>query len=684
MKLLFIWINEDSTGFIHQQGFNFDVKHRFSVSPIAGQEKYRLEYEHIPDQIDVWDTGKIVGLTALVGENGAGKTSLLRALYSADFAPVCQEKREGYEKFDEKRDLIRKKVLVYQIGDEIKVYHNFSGGELQNGTGFVCENINTLDADGLKKATETLEQQTVIYLSNSNYAAGFSGYITHKKLRNISLTPGSLNGLSKRFYNKITRRPQGAYKKSDRFIALQSIVRSIKSAGDFQEICDICYYHQLEKQQIEENPIQGKRYRRFEVGFHFILGMIRKNPEYSEIGFKNFKPSNETIGELHEYVHSFIEWLTDPKVSDRLDTLCTLCLNLIFEMCYVGDIRLPEQKIEDFSDCLSVADAILGELKDKSKSKQVSYDEYYENGLKEIKKLCEIMEKCPVVENLLPPTDFAYRLSRVIDSEENQKRYEDFCEAIDSFARAKDSVVLKYIHIDNLKMSSGERALQNLFSWVRLPPLFDKYLSADSIPIQEDILLLVDEIDLYMHPEWQRQCLKRFSEELKLQFPNNRVQIIISTHSPLVLSDVPVQNTIYLEHGENGIKMKDWNQRPQTFGANIHELLNDAFFLSSTMGAYAYEIIKEISDNLLKLLHNPNDEDLRTKCAPYGSMIKIIGEPLIRHKLSAIYSDCFPVGAKEQLSNLAKEVEKIPLDKASAEKLKKAFEDVSAALGGVQ
>ena len=683
MKLLFIWINENSTGIIHQQGFNFDVKYRFSVLPSADHNTYQLVCECFPEQFDVWDTHEITGLTALVGENGVGKTSLLHSLYTTGLLPIKQEHRPEYTELNKKMDSINKKILIYQIDDGIIIYHNFLPGELLNKTEFISVNINELNAEERIKAMEFLEQQTVIYLSNSGYTNDLSGYSTHEKLNNICLTPSSLKTLSNSFYNKVTMKPLGGYV-SDRFFELQNIIRRVKSSVDFQEICDICYYNYITENKIQSDSLNVKRHSKFEVSFYSAIEQMRKLPDCSKIGREDYEAPNETLTELNDYVISYLEWRgrLEPKV--RTDTLCVICLNLIFEMCYVWDIQLPDQKVADFSDCLEIIKDILSQYNQNPNKKEEQFA-YYENGQAEILSLWGIIKDCPIIENIVPQSDLAYRIDRVVDSTQNNQLTDDFCACIDLFARAKNSVVLKYIHISNLKeMSSGERALQNLFSWLLLPPNFDKYLTKKPIPIRENILLLIDEIDLYMHPEWQRQCLKKFSDELKLQFPGKYIQIIVSTHSPLVLSDIPIQNTIYLMRDQNGTQVAKRNNELQTFGANIHELLDDAFFLDNTMGAYAYSIIKEVADSLSHLVDNLENQELRNKCRPYSSIIAIIGDPLIKRKLSSLYENCFPelqhLTVKDRLLKLPQELKSFHLDKAAAMELKDALELASAAL----
>ena len=61
-------------------------------------------------------------------------------------------------------------------------------------------------------------------------------------------------------------------------------------------------------------------------------------------------------------------------------------------------------------------------------------------------------------------------------------------------------------------------------------------------------IILIDEIDLHMHPAWQRRILS----VLRTLFPN--VQFIITTHSPQILGEVDRSyNLFLLEKEENGV-----------------------------------------------------------------------------------------------------------------------------------
>ncbi|HNG92289.1 MAG TPA: AAA family ATPase, partial [Acidobacteriota bacterium] len=58
--------------------------------------------------------------------------------------------------------------------------------------------------------------------------------------------------------------------------------------------------------------------------------------------------------------------------------------------------------------------------------------------------------------------------------------------------------------------------------------LFERYPDSPD-PLAEPAIVLVDEIDLHLHPKWQRQIITYLSE----RFPNT--QFIVTAHSPLIV-----------------------------------------------------------------------------------------------------------------------------------------------------
>ena len=89
---------------------------------------------------------------------------------------------------------------------------------------------------------------------------------------------------------------------------------------------------------------------------------------------------------------------------------------------------------------------------------------------------------------------------------------------------------------------------------------------AASDPLQSPAVVLIDEIDLHLHPGWQRHI----TTALKETFPN--CQYLLSTHSPQVISHLDRQCIWILERTESGVVAK----RPEdAYGQTATRVLED-------------------------------------------------------------------------------------------------------------
>lgn len=91
-------------------------------------------------------------------------------------------------------------------------------------------------------------------------------------------------------------------------------------------------------------------------------------------------------------------------------------------------------------------------------------------------------------------------------------------------------------------------------------------------PLNVDGVVLIDEIDLHLHPAWQRDVLPKLVQT----FPN--CQFIVSTHSPQILSDVRPEAIFQLRQTDDGIEVS----HPQdSFGQTSDRILEDAMGVSA-------------------------------------------------------------------------------------------------------
>ncbi len=144
------------------------------------------------------------------------------------------------------------------------------------------------------------------------------------------------------------------------------------------------------------------------------------------------------------------------------------------------------------------------------------------------------------------------------------------------------------------------------------------------------INILFDEVEQYFHPELQRKFLFKLLDYLKkmnpIHFKNIKgINMLFVTHSPFILSDIPASNILRLEDGEPSSKFIN-----QTFGANIHDLLaNDFFLKDSLMGEFANDIIKKLIIEI-----NKSKNLSKGEAQKFHDKIEVIGEIFIKQKLT--------------------------------------------------
>ncbi|CAM3435496.1 hypothetical protein [Flavobacterium chungbukense] len=179
------------------------------------------------------------------------------------------------------------------------------------------------------------------------------------------------------------------------------------------------------------------------------------------------------------------------------------------------------------------------------------------------------------------------------------------------------------------------------------------------------INLILDEIELYAHPEMQRKYIKELIDGInKLKINNIKsINILFITHSPFILSDIPKQNILYLKveksiHNNERIHVaipQPINDK-NSFGANITDLLSDSFFINNgLMGDFAKEKINEIIDLLNAIQVSKSEKEYIDK------IINIIDEPLIKTKLRERYYRKFPeeFSQKEEIELLNEQAKKL-------------------------
>lgn len=589
-ELIYVWINQDEHNCFHPMDFNFSPEY---IVHFNFDERILTMTQ--TGCINVFKSKNTQNLTAIIGENGTGKTTLLQYLTSLTNFPIQDPKHDEYFDYLVNENEKKKFIAVY--------IENNSSYKILNATDFDIafegETIEPYSQEDFRENNYT-NKISHIYLSNSEYVQNIN--MRSDAIEYITLSNSALRGIFKDFYARLLYYPRGGLILNTKFNALQSMIIKKTDLQKAQMILDVVY-----QQYISQNNkvFLGKKLTTVYLSVADVCGLI--NNEVQSASYTTAYTEKEFISSVHLKMS---EEKAKIRVTNEKISKCVS--NLIFELLFSFDnftLDGNELSCEDaYEQCRKY---ILG------LSEEVDHKKYYEAALEELDGFFDLCASYNLFENGLPPNDLARHTFL-------EMNVDDVYKIIDNAINKGSSFLLKYLQIHNLEMSSGERALMNLMSRILFASNISRFMADNRFKLQDNVLLLIDEIDLYLHPEWQRRIIWDLLDSIENIFPDKTFQIVISSHSPIVLSDIPSENTIYLKR-ENG-EVVQRRTKTQTFGANIHTLYKDSFFIKNglAMGEFARRYINNLIDRVKK--GEVEKEDLERQ-------IDLIGEPILRKKL---------------------------------------------------
>lgn len=628
IELLYIWIKNDSKNCFVNQGFNFSPS--FSIN--YNDEEKVINIIEKDCAYNIFKRDNILNISAVVGKNGSGKTTLLN--YVTSLLSAGLSNKNDVDEDYKKRKLENTYITVYLVDNEIKII-NHTESELK------CNNTS-IPKYSLNADQEQIEQSiSRIFISNSEYSIN-SNLRGCGRVNYITLTNNALQTIGKEFYEHIS----GEYtlhsvsdKIKDYFQEVQDVIINYKqekqnNGQKLQSILDIIFYSRIHK---SNKKFLGKEVKLVKVG---ILDLI--------VILKNYYYSENRNDEFAEYINKFTTYFDEKWTTDQKNRISILKKNYIVESCVVNAFS-----IDEFDDLdLDSAYKLCFE-KNKGNNK------YYEVAKQEVDGFLNMLSEENFCHNLLPANDLAYTEWFEIEIDKIGEFFENIYKDQEGLSFVSKYLVLcddGFRGAEPLKMSSGERALLNIFSRIELCDYLSR-IQRNDFKLNDNIMLLLDELDLYLHPEWQRNMITKIIGELKEIYPNKNIQIIFSTHSPLMLSDVPQSNILWLNSDE-----KQVNLEGQTFGANIYDLYKNGFFLNSFMGEFAkseidklikeiYVLYKEVLEYKIEKLNGNSDkfvpiklkilltDNINEKVTDMKRCVSIIGDKIILHKLNQMIEE---------------------------------------------
>lgn len=647
MELLYVWINISHNGIMQKQEFNFSPEYSFSLEEIDNH--YLIKNK--PDwksKKSIYKSDVISNITAIVGKNGTGKTTLLEELFLRDGTPHTSSNEPEYEEYNQERTALAGTVLVYKINGAPEIFHNLKDVDVESEDGyrvFDCDACE--DYEYAMNSPDGYAQTMRVYLSNSNYTSDtFSGLMKFSNLWRVTLSPTNLDFISKRYFAQLYHLDYfNEVSPPDRLRKWYIIVNKNRKTKDFQALCDILYFYKLTflgKSQSYFAKINKTIEIDIDYPHHVIDDFYSDYVNYQSIEdvpfeqkwlYKIYKYSKSLAGDLEFY-------------QDR-------CIRLIY--IYLLLELSADSNNSDYT-LLSSAKSLTGLKRCVNKHMdELMNCDWLSEEIDHIKELSFLISRMDKQTNAVPTSDGAFRSVFVVP-DNNQKLFWDFITFIKNEYDRPNSIILRYMKFRFCGMSSGERAFQNFFSWLNLLTEFKKIDTGNSFELQKNIFLLIDEIDLYMHPEWQQKFIKNLVEEINSQFQGHTVQIVFATHSPLCLSDIPSENCIYLDKDNGEIKSIAREQIKQTFGRDIYTLLNDAFFMGNvSMGAFASDYIKRTIDRIDRVGRETTENEI----SEINEALSFIGNDLILRKLEQMLSNKAHGSLLSRKEYLEKELQRV-------------------------
>ena len=520
MELVYLWVEKYKN--IENQGFNF--------SP-----RFRCDYDEVTKELNIVDkdeTGEFypknffgdnINITAIVGENGSGKSSVMEFLL---------------ELFDsESSDSF---LFLYLYENKPRYYcYKISPS-----------NINELKINGLE-----IEKQLDLLLNTRDKEEGHENLISlyvNNEYTNIDSRP------SEQFFTESS-------KKSLREINSLIIRNSLK-------LKDLSI-------KVENYFIPTKINIKLKE-IDYFTSILDKDREF----YKN---------EVWDKIIELKKQLEDTTLSKKIELIKKIFkikrekYNTIMDEPFISLIKVKTKQYFKW------------EYKDFANNIPIKIKENITTGKVHILNITDIDDEI---------LNFLYELPEEFDIElEDEKR---------KFS----------------KLSFGERQLLILMNNILKYFILEKYSTfhwdqeGEEYENKHDInemVLFIDEFELGFHPNWQKRFLSYFSEIS--EFTNKKIHLIITSHSPFLLSDLPKENIIFLENGKQVYPFEDGKQ---TFGANIHTLLSHGFFMKDgLMGKFAKDKIDIAIKYLNQKVLTPIELDY---CE---NIISIIGEPIIKREL---------------------------------------------------
>ncbi len=626
MELLYLYIKDYNK--FKNQNINFGSQFIFNYSIESEEliiEENKLYIDNFFESKNK-EEAKILNVTSIIGENGTGKTSLLK-LISENFPSGFNLNKPMIFITKESGNITVNYTEEFVIKNDLRTYGFIPNKidlrkEKLEGDGFDKDDFITFGYD-----LRGLNKTNFIFFSN---IFDLSGGIKIKDFYDISTNYLIYGDYNNNLENSVFLRNA----KNDntlRNFMLNDVYRQVKFLHKFY----------------------GSKLIPFELPNSLKIE-IKNN--YLQIGINDNALQNKKAFKAIEQLILNLNKVDKKSNSNNLEKIKFRLIANIY-LSFIVDFLLSYQSVDEFLETKTLvnnqSDISVNQITETLKTFRNHYRKHVnsDDTLYKIDSLIGLIEFIWQIDNSNDSLRFEDDILILDIAKENSETFSRF------FNLYTQAYILRpFFDITWGGMSSGQRAFLNIYSrFYSLTELFGDELD-------EHLIILIDEGDLYLHPAWQKRFVKLMLDYLpkiynkKENEKERTIQIIFTTNSPIPASDLLSYNTIFLENikDENGklftVVKDSLNEQKETFAANIHTLLSDSFFVKGGLiGDFASEKLNEIIDKLIKRvnLSKEEKEDMR-------KLIHQIGEPVLKTKLMQMYNDRFNMDIHERLEEIEK------------------------------
>ena len=314
------------------------------------------------------------------------------------------------------------------------------------------------------------------------------------------------------------------------------------------------------------------------------------------------------------------DYIPDKYLNDweNREFFSCLVLKKIVTICKDFKLCLNDEEIERYfidGKYLPLFDKIKKEIEEEKKDfidSLVNFLNYLEQFIHKykIKEYSDSM-KSRIVEIGYGEKNFDNRI-------EFEKLYLDY-EKLEKNALDLEYYGFRVIDEFYYNMSTGETNILKVISYV-------KWLQMN--PSQGTCQLVVDELESGMHLEWSRSLINflvNYINEIN-KIGGMNFQLIFTTHSPYMLSDIKPGNVIMIEKNQE-TGYSEGKVLQNTFAKNIQEIMKENL-IDNIYGDFA---LAKINSMISRLNGEEGDEEELLK------EIHLISEPILRDKLLEMY-----------------------------------------------